>query len=199
MNLEYIQNKILNNGYKNICGVDESRAGCCAGDLIVSAVILPENHGIKGLNDSKKLSEKKREKFFDEIVEKAKEYSIIHISPQKIDEIGVFKARKEGFLKAVSALKNVDYAVVDGNMVPETNIPIDYLIKGDALMECISAASILAKVTGDRHIVEYKNIYPNFSFEKHKGYCTKIHEEEIKKFGVTEIHRKSYSTVYQFL
>jgi ribonuclease HII len=177
-------------------GCDEAGAGCGASDLLVAAVILDPNNPIEGLNDSKKLTEKKREELYPKIIEKALDYCIINVSPKEIDTINILQARMEGFRRAINGLKKVDYAIIDGNKIPNNmNIETDYLIKGDEKLACISAASILAKVTRDRLMIEQSKLYPEYNFEKHKGYLTKDHLEALKKYGPCEIHRLSYKPV----
>ena len=179
-----------------VAGADEAGAGPGASDLVVAAVILDPNNPISGLNDSKKLSEKKRDALFPEIIEKALDYCIINISPQEIDKINFLEARMEGFRRAITGLKKVEYAVIDGNRVPKDMIiDTDFLIKGDEKLACISAASILAKVTRDRLMMEQAKIYPEYSFEKHKGYLTKVHLDALAKHGPCPIHRMSYKPV----
>ena len=158
--------------------------------LLVAAVILDPNNPITGLNDSKKLTEKKREALYPEIIEKALDYCIIHISPQEIDRINILEARMEGFRRAIAGLKRVDYAIIDGNRIPTgLTVETDYLVEGDAKVACISAASILAKVTRDRLMLEQAKQYPQYGYEKHKGYLTKVHLEALKEHGPCEIHR----------
>ena len=182
--------------FQLVCGVDECGAGPLAGDLVVAAVILDPNNPIESLNDSKKLSEKKREALFPEIIEKAIDFSIIKISPKEIDDSNILACRIEGFKRAIEALKEVHYALIDGNKIPkDLNIPSDYVIKGDFKFENISAASILAKVTRDNDMKELAKKFPEYGFEKHKGYGTKIHMEALKKHGPCEIHRMSYKPV----
>lgn len=193
-NEEEIKDKIIVTLYS--AGCDEAGAGCGASDLVVAAVILNPEKPIEGLNDSKKLTEKKREALYPEIIEKALDYCIVHISPQQIDEINILEARKLGMRKAIEGLKKVEYAIFDGNFVPpHVQVESDFLIKGDEKLACISAASILAKVTRDRLMVEQAKLYPHYSFEKHKGYLTKVHLEAIKQHGPCEIHRLSYKGV----
>lgn len=176
--------------------VDECGAGPLCGDLVVAAVILDPNNPIVGLNDSKKLTEKKRELLYPQIIEKALDYCIIHISPKEIDKINIFQARMLGMKMAIEGLKRVDYAVIDGNKIPQgLLVEADYVIKGDAKIEGIGAASILAKVTRDRQMEEQAKIYPGYGFEKHKGYGTKVHMEALKELGPCEIHRFSYAPV----
>lgn len=176
--------------------VDECGAGPLCGDLVVAAVILDPDNPIIGLNDSKKLTEKKRELLYPQIIEKALDYCIVHISPKEIDKINIFQARMLGMKMAIEGLKRVDYAVIDGNKIPQgLLVEADYVIKGDAKIEGIGAASILAKVTRDRQMDEQSKIYPGYGFEKHKGYGTKVHMEALKKLGPCEIHRFSYAPV----
>lgn len=176
--------------------VDECGAGPLCGDLVVAAVILDPSNPIIGLNDSKKLTEKKRELLYPQIIEKALDYCIIHISPKEIDKINIFQARMLGMKMAIEGLKHVDYAVIDGNKIPQgLVVEADYVIKGDAKIEGIGAASILAKVTRDRQMEEQSKIYPGYGFEKHKGYGTKMHMDALKELGPCEIHRFSYAPV----
>ncbi len=189
-----IKEKVMQTLYS--AGCDEAGAGCGASDLLVAAVILDPNKPIAGLNDSKKLTEKKREALYPEIIEKALDYCIVHISPQEIDKINILEARMEGFRRAIAGLKKVDYAIIDGNKIPSgLTVETDYLVEGDAKVACTSAASILAKVTRDRLMMEQAKQYPQYGFEKHKGYLTKVHLEALKKYGPCEIHRMSYKPV----
>lgn len=164
---------------------------------MVAAVILDPNNPITGLNDSKKLTEKKRELLYPEIIEKALDYCIVHISPKEVDSLNIFQARMEGFRRAIAGLRKVDYVIIDGNKIPSgLTVDTDFLIKGDSLLQCISAASILAKVTRDRLMIEQSILYPEYGFEKHKGYLTKDHLEALVKYGPCEIHRMSYRPIY---
>lgn len=193
-NEEQIKEKIVVTLYS--AGVDEAGAGCGASNLVIASVILDQNNPILGLNDSKKLTEKKREALYPEIIAKALDYCIVHISPQEIDQINILEARKLGMRKAIEGLKKVDYAIFDGNFIPpNVQVESDFLIKGDEKLDCISAASILAKVTRDRLMVEQAKLYPNYGFEKHKGYLTKVHLDAIKQYGPCEIHRLTYKGV----
>lgn len=193
-NEEQIKNKVTETLYS--AGCDEAGAGCGASDLLVAAVILDPNKPILGLNDSKKLTEKKRELLYPEIIEKALDYCIVHISPKEVDSLNIFQARMEGFRRAIAGLKRVDYAIIDGNKIPSgLTVDSDFLIKGDSLLQCISAASILAKVTRDRLMIEQSILYPEYGFEKHKGYLTKDHLEALIKYGPCEIHRMSYKPI----
>ena len=193
-NEQEIKDKIIATLYS--VGCDEAGAGCGASDLLVAAVILDPNSPIEGLNDSKKLTENKREALYPEIIAKALDYCIIHISPQEVDRINILEARRLGMAKAIAGLKKVDYAIFDGNFVPpNVACESDYLVKGDEKVACISAASILAKVTRDRLMLEQAKLYPEYGFEKHKGYLTKVHLEALKMYGPCSIHRLTYKPV----
>lgn len=182
--------------YVYSAGCDEAGAGCGAGDLFVAAVILNPECPIAGLNDSKKLTEKTREMLYPEILEKAIDYCIVQVSSQEIDKINIFQARMEGFKRAIAGLKKVDYAIIDGNKIPDgLTVDADYLVKGDAKIECISAASILAKVARDRLMIEQAKLYPEYGFEKHKGYLTKEHLDALKQYGPCAIHRLTYKPI----
>ena len=198
-NEEQIKEKISLTVYS--AGVDEAGAGPLCGDLVVAAVILDPNNPITGLNDSKKLSEKKRDALYPEIIEKALDYCIVYITPQEIDQMNIFQARMEGFRRAVAGLKRVDYAILDGDKVPPRMlVETDCLVKGDAKVAAISAASILAKVSRDKQLVEIGQSYPHFKFENHKGYGTKVHLEMIKEHGpIIGFHRTTYKGVKEYL
>ena len=182
------------NGFNFICGVDEAGRGPLAGPVCAAAVILPENCEIDGLNDSKKLSEKKREALFDVIKEKALSYSIAFASVEEIEEFNILEATFIAMNRAIDGLdKKPDYALIDGNRVPKgIKIPCETVIKGDAKSSSIAAASILAKVTRDRLLLEYDKQYPEYNFKKHKGYGTKEHTDLILKHGISPIHRPSF-------
>ena len=174
-------------GVRMICGIDEAGRGPIAGPLVMAGVILKEE--IKGLNDSKKLSEKKREILFEEIIQKS-EYKIVEVDNHTIDEKGLSWSINFCLNQIVNSLKSDKY-IFDGNSKFGVDI-LETMIKGDSKVAEISAASILAKVTRDRFMVKIADKYPNYSFKKHKGYITKQHIEEIKKFGYSNIHRTSY-------
>lgn len=181
-------------GYNLVCGVDEAGRGPLAGDVYAAAVILPQGCIIEGLDDSKKLSEKKREKLFDVICEKAIAWSIATATVEEIDSLNILQATFLAMQRAVEDLDiKPDYALVDGNMMPP-KLPCSgqTIIKGDSLSHSISAASILAKVSRDRYMKKMDEIYPQYQFAKHKGYGTKLHRELILQYGVCEIHRKSF-------
>lgn len=190
--LEY-ENKAYSKGYNYVCGVDEAGRGPLAGPVCAAAVILPKGMIIDGVNDSKKLSEKKREALFDVIKEKALSYSIALVYQDVIDEINIREATKLAMKNAVEGLNiRPDYVMVDGNFVPDVSMDRDFVVKGDAKSMSIAAASILAKVTRDRFMLEMAEKYPQYQFEKHKGYGTKLHYEMLDEFGPSEIHRQTF-------
>lgn len=181
-------------GFKYICGVDEAGRGPLAGPVCAAAVILPEDLEIDGLNDSKKLTEKKREALFDVIKEKAVAYGIAFGTVEEIEELNILNATFLAMNRSIEALSvKADFCLVDGNQVPKNiKIPCQTVVKGDAKSASIAAASILAKVTRDRLLSEYDKMYPEYNFKKHKGYGTKEHTELILKYGPSEIHRLSF-------
>ncbi len=188
------EKEALNKGYKFVCGVDEAGRGPLAGPVCAAAVILPENCEIEGLNDSKKISEKKREMLFDIIKEKAISYSIAYGTLEEIEEYNILEATYIAMNRAIDGLETqADFALIDGNRVPKgIKIPCETVVKGDSKSCSIAAASILAKVTRDRLMLEYDKKYPQYLFAQHKGYGTKAHYEAIKQHGVCEIHRLSF-------
>ena len=189
------ENDALSKGYEIICGVDEAGRGPLAGPVYAAAVILPKGHIIEGVNDSKKLSEKKRDMLFDKIIEECVCYSIGTANEKEIDEINILQATYLAMRRAVEGLEiKPEVALVDGNRVPplDESIAVETIIKGDAKSASIAAASILAKVSRDRYMLEMAEKYPQYQFEKHKGYGTKLHYEMIAKYGVSEIHRRSF-------
>ncbi len=176
-----------------ICGIDEAGRGPLAGSVYAAAVILPEDVFIEGLDDSKKLSEKKREKLFDEICEKASAYSIASASAEEIDRLNILQATFLAMRRAVDGLpKKADYALVDGNRMPELDIPGEAVVKGDSVSACVAAASILAKVSRDRYMLELDRRWPQYGFAKHKGYGTKLHYEMLAEYGLCPEHRRSF-------
>ncbi len=182
-------------GFGSICGVDEAGRGPLAGPVYAAAVILPEGLIIDGLNDSKKLTEKKREMLFDVIKEEAVAYGIGFATEQEIDEINILQATYLAMRRAIENLQvKADYALIDGNRMPPIDIPGETIVKGDAKSPSIAAASILAKVSRDRVMYEMAPKYPEYDFAKHKGYGTKVHTEAILKYGPCEIHRKTFLT-----
>lgn len=176
-----------------ICGVDEAGRGPLAGPVCAAAVILPEDIVIPGLNDSKKLSEKKRESLFNTIIEQAVSYGIAFATVEEIEEFNILQATFIAMNRAIEQLNpTADYALIDGNRTKGILIESEAVVHGDALVPSISAASILAKVTRDRYMCEMALKYPKYGFDKHKGYGTKSHYEAIRKFGLCEIHRPSF-------
>lgn len=188
-----IENEYKARGYNIICGIDEAGRGPLAGPVYAAAVILPPDCVIDGLNDSKKLTEKKREKLFDEIKEKALAYGIASADEKEIDEINILNATFLAMKRAVDSLSvKPDLALVDGNQKPHTGIEEVTVVKGDAKSMSIAAASVLAKVSRDRFMLETAKEYPQYEFERHKGYGTKLHYEKIAQYGVCEIHRRTF-------
>lgn len=183
----------LESGFSRICGVDEAGRGPLAGPVCAAAVILPLGTEIEGLNDSKKLSEKKREQLFDIIIEKAVDYSIAYGSLEEIETHNILNATYLAMNRAINGLRNVDFALIDGNRIPkDIKVPAAAVVKGDGKSMSIAAASILAKVSRDRLMLEYDKKYPQYQFAKHKGYGTKLHTDLIKQYGPCEIHRLSF-------
>lgn len=190
--LEY-ENKALEQGFEIICGIDEAGRGPLAGPVYAAAVILPNGHIIEGVNDSKKLSEKKREQLFDKILDECISYGIGIADEKEIDEINILQATFLAMRRSVDNLSvKPDIALIDGNKKPGLYIEQWDIVKGDSKSASISAASILAKVSRDRYMLEMAERYPEYQFEKHKGYGTKLHYEMIEKYGVSPIHRKSF-------
>lgn len=187
------ENEKYNEGYKIICGVDEAGRGPLAGPVYAAAVVLEKGQTIEGVNDSKKLSEKKRELLFDKIINECKDYSIGTASEKEIDELNILQATFLAMKRAVDGLSvKPDCALVDGNQIPNLDCDVTTVVKGDAKSESIAAASILAKVSRDRYMLEMAEKYPQYGFEKHKGYGTKLHYEMIEKHGICDIHRKTF-------
>lgn len=180
-------------GYTAVCGCDEAGRGPLCGPVVAAAVILPRGLVIEGLDDSKKLTEKKREKLFDIIKEKAIAYSIAEASPAEIDEINILNASMLAMRRAVEGLAiKVDFALIDGNCSRGFAIPTETVVKGDAKSYSIAAASILAKVTRDRGCIELDRQYPQYNIAKHKGYPTKEHMDAVREHGVCPIYRKTF-------
>lgn len=187
------ENQAIEKGYNIICGVDEAGRGPLSGPVCAAAVVLPKGHIIEGVNDSKKISEKKRELLYDKIIEEAEDYSIAMASPQEIDEINILEATFLAMKRAIDGLKTKpDYVMIDGNRMPKIDIDGETIVKGDGRSASIAAASILAKVTRDRYMLEMAKKYPEYKFEKHKGYGTKLHYEMLDKYGPCEIHRQTF-------
>lgn len=184
-------------GYKYIAGVDEVGRGPLAGPVVTAAVVLPADFDVLGIDDSKKLSEKKREELFDVIMERAVAVGIGMADEKTIDEINILQATKQAMVKAVAECDaklggNIDYVLFDAMKIDEINKPKEAIIKGDANILAIAAASIIAKVTRDHMMVEYDEVYPGYAFAKNKGYGTKAHYEGLHAQGMCPIHRRSF-------
>ncbi|MEK2065740.1 ribonuclease HII [Vibrio parahaemolyticus] len=187
-------------GYQLIAGVDEVGRGPLVGDVVTAAVILDPNNPIEGLNDSKKLSEKKRLELLPEIKEKALAWAVGRCSPEEIDELNILQATMVAMQRAIAGLKvQPDLVLIDGNRCPELPMDSQAVVKGDLRVAEISAASILAKVVRDQEMEELDKQYPQFGFAKHKGYPTKAHFEAIEQHGVISEHRKSFKPVKKAL
>ncbi len=183
-----------------ICGTDEAGRGPIAGPVVAAAVILDPENPVEGLNDSKKLSEKKREKLSLEIKEKALYWAIAQSDPDEIEAINILWASMKAMQRAIEALPvKPDMVLVDGNRVPELNVPAKAIVGGDASEQCIAAASILAKVERDRQMLKWHELYPQYEFDKHKAYGTPKHLELLEKYGPCPIHRKGFNPVKRVL
>ena len=189
-----LEKNAMDRGFKYVCGVDEAGRGPLAGPVCAAAVILPYGCEIEDLNDSKKLSEKKRDMLFDIIIEKAISYSICYGTLEEIEKYNILNATFLAMNRSIESLEvKPDYCLIDGNRTPkEIKFPCETVVKGDSKSYSVAAASILAKVSRDRLMLEYDKKYPQYGFKKHKGYGTKEHYEAIKKFGVCDIHRLSF-------
>ena len=192
--LKEIEKDLNLKGFNKICGIDEAGRGPLAGPVVVAAVVMPNDSMIEGVNDSKKVSEKKREKLYDEITNNAIAWGVAIIDQKEIDDINILNATKKGLTEAIMQLsEKPDIILVDALTGIDTlGIPYQSIIKGDAKSYSIAAASIIAKVTRDRIMRQWDEIYPEYGFEKHKGYGTKAHIEVIKNKGICPIHRKSF-------
>lgn len=189
----FFENEAREKGYLNVCGVDEAGRGPLAGNVVAAAVILPKGLVIDGLDDSKKLSEKKREALFDIIQKEAISFSVAWATPSEIDELNILGATMLAMHRAVEGLDiPADFALIDGNTARGFSIPVKTIVKGDAKSPSIAAASILAKVTRDRQCLELDMKYPEYGFKKHKGYPTKDHMNKLREIGPCEEHRKSF-------
>lgn len=187
------ENEGYNKGYLYIGGIDEAGRGPLAGPVVAAVVVFKPNTKIEGINDSKKLSEQKREELFDIIKEKALDYGIGIVNHEEIDEFNILNATYMAMKKAINCLeKSPDYLLIDAATIPGINIEQKPIIKGDSKSISIAAASILAKVTRDNIMYQYEDMYPGYGFKSHKGYGTKEHYEAIKKHGICPIHRKSF-------
>ncbi|HHV65211.1 MAG TPA: ribonuclease HII [Peptococcaceae bacterium] len=193
-NLLQIESMLYQEGYNLIAGVDEAGRGPLAGPVVAAACILPRKIDLPGLNDSKKLTQKKREELFSKIKEQALAYSIGSASPEEIDQLNILQATKLAMKRALAKLTlSPDYVLIDGRDELAISIPQKAVIDGDALSASIAAASILAKVTRDEFMCKMHKLYPEYSFDLHKGYPTRLHLEALKKFGPCPLHRRSFS------
>ena len=187
------EHELQNAGFHAIAGIDEVGRGPLAGPVVSAAVILPEDYYPIGINDSKKVSEKKREALFEDILKHATAYGFGIIDKDEIDRINILNATKASMKMAVTALKTApDYLLIDAVKLEDISIPQKNIVKGDSLSISIAAASIIAKVTRDRMMCDYDSRYPEYGFAKHKGYGTKQHIDAIKKYGISPIHRLTY-------
>ena len=193
-NLKSMEKELYNKGFEYICGIDEAGRGPLAGPVVVAGVIMPKDSMIEGVNDSKKVSEKKREKLYDVILEEAISYSVAIIGQDVIDEINILNATKQGVTTVVEELDvKPDLILVDAlTHINTKGIPYDSIIKGDAKCYNIAAASIIAKVTRDRIMRQWDEIYPQYGFINHKGYGTAKHIEALKEYGPCPIHRRTF-------
>ena len=195
IHLKQMEKELYQKGFQTIAGIDEAGRGPLAGPVVVAGVIMPKDSMIEGVNDSKKVSEKKREKLYDLILEEAISYSVAVIGQDCIDDINILNATKQGVSTVVEELDvRPDLLLVDAlTHIDTKGIPYDSIIKGDAKCYCIAAASILAKVTRDRIMRQWDEIYPQYGFAKHKGYGTAAHIAAIKEYGLCPIHRRSFT------
>ena len=193
------EDRLYKEGYKLIAGVDEVGRGPLNGPVVTAAVILTKDFKLEGLTDSKKLTEKKRDQYFDYIMENAVDVSIGQCSPEEIDELNILQATKVAMKKAIDGLKSVDYILIDGNMKFDFEYEYESIVKGDAKSITIAAASVIAKVTRDKIMKELGKKYPEYGFERHNGYPTKAHLEAIEKYGLIEGYRKSFGPVKKIL
>lgn len=187
------EEKAWQNGYSAVCGVDEAGRGPLAGPVCAAAVILPAGIVIEGLNDSKKLSEKKREALFDIITENAVSWSVSLVDEKTIDEINILQATYRAMRQAVEGLPHpADFAYIDGNRMEELDLPYECVVSGDARIPSVAAASIVAKVTRDRLMRDFAVRYPVYGFERHKGYGSRAHHEALLQYGPCPIHRRTF-------
>ncbi|MDE6407125.1 MAG: ribonuclease HII [Anaeroplasmataceae bacterium] len=199
INLYEFEEKLYDEGYHLICGVDEAGRGPLAGPVVIAACILPPFLRIEGINDSKQISAKKRAELYKIIIKNAIDYKIVFISEKEVDELNIYQATKKGMLEAIKGLTTTpDYALIDAMPLGELKIPHNSIIHGDARCASVAAASILAKVTRDEYMEKMDVKYPNYGFKKHKGYGTKAHIEALEKYGPCEIHRKTYAPVSKY-
>ena len=195
------EKRLWNLGYENIAGCDEAGRGPLFGPVVAASVILPHDFVLEGLNDSKKLSEKKREKYYPIIMEKALAVSVSIVEADEIDKINIYESSRQGMLRATNSLKvRPDYIITDAMPLDGfTSVPHEAIIKGDAKSITIAAASVIAKVTRDRIMYEIDKVHPEYEFKKHKGYPTKKHLELIEKYGIIDGYRRTYGPVKKYI
>ena len=195
------EKRLWNLGYENIAGCDEAGRGPLFGPVVAASVILPHDFVLEGLNDSKKLSEKKREEYYPVIMQKALAVSVSIVEADEIDKINIYEASRKGMLRATNSLKvKPDYIITDAMPLDGfTSVPHEAIIKGDAKSITIAAASVIAKVTRDRIMYEIDKVHPEYEFKKHKGYPTKKHLELIEKYGIIDGYRRTYGPVKKYI
>ena len=195
-----IEREVWKAGHHFIAGIDEAGRGPLAGPVVAAAVVLPSEFQVPGINDSKKLTPKKRSALYDDIYQQAISVGVGIVDETKIDQINILQAALLAMERAVSDLKTrPDYLLIDGTFPISTPLPQRAVPKGEALSISIAAASIIAKVTRDRIMLEYHDLYPQYGFSRHKGYPTRAHREAIKSFGCCPIHRRSFKGVKEFM
>ena len=199
VNLYEIEEKLYDQGYQYVCGVDEAGRGPIAGPVCVCACIMPPFLRIDGVNDSKQLSEKKRDELYKIIIKEAIAYKIVMLNEEEIDKDNIYNVTKKGMLMAIEGLKvKPDMVLIDQMPLNELEIKHESIVHGDALSASIACASILAKVTRDEYMAKMDLKYPNYGFKHHKGYCTKMHMEALEKYGPCKIHRKTFYPVSKY-
>ncbi len=199
VNLYKYEEELYDSQIELVCGCDEVGRGCIAGPLVVAACIMPPLLRIDGINDSKKLTAKKREELYKIITKEAIAYNVVFIDEATVDELNIYQATKKGMLEAINGLKvKPEFALIDAMPLGELELAHNSIIHGDARSASIAAASILAKVTRDHYMEKMDVKYPNYGFKKHKGYCTKEHMLALEKYGPCEIHRKTYFPVSKY-
>ena len=199
VNLYKYEEELYDSQIELVCGCDEVGRGCIAGPLVVAACIMPPLLRIEGINDSKKLTAKKREELYKKITKEAIAYNVVFIDEATVDELNIYQSTKKGMLEAIEGLKvKPEFALIDAMPLGELELPHNSIIHGDARSASIAAASIIAKVTRDHYMEKMDVKYPNYGFKKHKGYCTKEHVRALDKYGPCRIHRKTYFPVSKF-
>ena len=199
VNLYKYEEELYDSQIELVCGCDEVGRGCIAGPLVVAACIMPPLLRIDGINDSKKLTAKKREELYKIITKEAIAYNVVFIDEATVDELNIYQATKKGMLEAINGLKvKPEFALIDAMPLGELELAHNSIIHGDARSASIAAASILAKVTRDHYMEKMDVKYPNYGFKKHKGYCTKEHMLALEKYGPCQIHRKTYFPVSKY-